>query len=114
VLSAHADPTSGSSSTWAEESARRRCVRESVAFVKYVTRRSTPGAGCARARSPCGRLTRGAQRHSSAYPSSTSTRRRFHPRAAWVASEANLAAMAGGSCTILQVDFRELPFHVLR
>ena len=52
---------------------RRAAPRRFVASVKYVTRRSPPGTVRARARSPCGRLTSGVQRHPRAYPSSTST-----------------------------------------
>ena len=52
---------------------RRAAPRKFVAFVKYVTRRSPPATVRARARSPCGRLTRGVQRHPRVYPSSTST-----------------------------------------
>ena len=39
----------------------------------HMTRRSAPGAARARASNPCGRLTRGAQRHPGAYPSGPST-----------------------------------------
>jgi hypothetical protein len=56
------------------DSPQQRAVpRKSVAFAYYVTRRSPPGKVHARDRSPCGRLTRGVQRHPRAYPSSTST-----------------------------------------
>jgi hypothetical protein len=70
--------------------APRSCVRKFVAFVKYVTRWSTPGAARARARSPCGRLARGAaplwsksSQHLNTYrdPSTCGAAgRRSHPR----------------------------------
>jgi hypothetical protein len=57
-------------------SPREKALLQLATGGPHMTTRSTPGAPRDRARSPCERLTRGAQRHPSAYPSSTSTRRR--------------------------------------
>jgi hypothetical protein len=65
-----------------------------------------------RTTSPCGWLTRAAQRPSSAIPSSTSTL--GFRRAAWWTSQAILAALEGGSCTILQAKFAGSTFHARR
>jgi hypothetical protein len=114
--------SSGATTLFSIESAPRdyprATTREKVLLLHlatggpHMTRRSTPGTARARARSPCGWLTRAAQRPSSAYPSSTSTV--DLRRAAWWTSEAILAAQEGGSCTILQAKFAESTFHALR
>jgi hypothetical protein len=74
--------SSGAATLFSIESAPRdyprAITREKVLLLHlatggpHMTRRSARAAR-ARARSPCGRLTRGAQRHPAAYPSGTST-----------------------------------------
>jgi hypothetical protein len=115
--------SSGAATLFSIESAPRdyprATTREKVLLLHlatggpHMTRRSTPGTARARARSPCGWLNRGTQRPSCGYPSSTSTCRILR-RATWWTSEAILAALEGGTCTILQAYCSEYSFHVLR